>query len=211
MLWFRWKTLSGSQARLRAASRGELRVAVDGAGHLGAGLGVLVRVAARDARVSGSTIAIARRTQPRLHLVVGRVFPCRVGAHVEPGVPAGERHRVVRDPRDGAALDRDRERAPFGPARDVLDERVEGLRADVVGVGAQDVRPVARAHREVVRGLDLEVRLAAARERDRLRAAPGSGRDRDRRPRHRRCGCRRRPRSACRRPTPGTPPPARRG
>ena len=45
----------------------------------------------------------------------------------------------------------------------MLDERVERHWAEIVGVGAVDVRPVSPAHRQVVRGLDLEVRLAAVR------------------------------------------------
>ncbi len=51
----------------------------------------------------------------------------------------------------------------------MLDERVERRWAEIVGVGAIDVRPVSPAHGQVVRGLDLEVRLAAVRPRDRLR------------------------------------------
>ena len=55
------------------------------------------------------------------------------------------------------------------------DELVERLGADVVRVQALDERTAAPAEREVVRGLDLEVRRAAAADGDGLGSAAKAG------------------------------------
>ena len=98
------------------------------------------------------------------------------GAEVEPGGAAGERHRILVDPGDRSALGGDREGPAGRSGGDVVDERVERLGPEHVGVQALDERAPAPAEDEVVRGLDLEVRLAAAADRRRLGAAAQAGR-----------------------------------
>ena len=63
-----------------------------------------------------------------------------------------------------------------GAGRDELDQLVERLRSDVVRVVALDERAAAPGEREVVGGLDVEIRRAADRRRQRLRPDAEAGR-----------------------------------
>ena len=173
-LWFSRNSVVRIPGPLERREPGRLGDAVDGTGRIRPVVRVLVRVAALDGVGLHDRHRLADPGSPGP--VVVRVDPVGVRAQVEPRGAAGERHRILADPGDRSALERDREVPTGGSIGDVVHDGVQRLWSEHVGVQAADVRAPTPTEDEVVRGLDLQVRLAGGADRRRLGAAAQAGR-----------------------------------
>ena len=143
MLWLSRKTLSGSHVRLSAAGARPSRRRR--CARVSSGPASAFSFAYRPWITSGSTSAIASRTQPRAESSSAVSSQAVSALRSKRAVAAGERRRVLSTRGDRSALDRGGERAARPARGDVLDERVERLRPDVVRVAALDERATAAA------------------------------------------------------------------